>query len=89
MNGEIAGRAISQVCKEYKIDSLMVFGGEPLLYPDDVCRIFEAGLKSGIPQREMITNGYFSKDEKRIEEVATKMIQKISEHFLSILTVRF
>lgn len=73
LSGGIASRAISQICKKYKINSLMVFGGEPLLYPEDVCEIFEAGLKSGIPQREMITNGYFSKDEKRIEEVVAML----------------
>lgn len=73
LNGETAGRAILQICEVQKIDSLMVFGGEPLLYPEDVCRIFEAGLKSGIPQREMITNGFFSKDRKRIEEVTAML----------------
>ena len=51
----------------------MVFGGEPLLYPEDVCKIFKAGMKAMIPQREMITNGYFSKDRKRIDEVATML----------------
>lgn len=73
LNGDISSQAILQLCKHQKIDSLMVFGGEPLLYPEDVCKIFKAGMKAMIPQREMITNGYFSKDRKRIDEVATML----------------
>lgn len=73
LDGEVAGRAITEICKKQKIDSLMVFGGEPLLYPEDVCRIFKAGGEAEIPQREMITNGYFSKNEARIEEVAAML----------------
>ncbi len=51
----------------------MVFGGEPLLYPEDVCKIFKAGTEADIPQRELITNGYFSKDNERIDEVAAML----------------
>ena len=31
LNGSAVENAIMQICKQYKIDSLMVFGGEPLL----------------------------------------------------------
>ncbi len=83
LDGSAVENAIMQICKQYKIDSLMVFGGEPLLYPDDVCRIFRAGLDAGIPQREMITNGFFSKDEKRIEEVAD-MLAKSGVNYIML-----
>lgn len=73
LDGQVSGQAILQICKQHRIDSLMVFGGEPLLYPEDVCKIFRAGLEAKIPQREMITNGYFTKDKKRIEEVAAML----------------
>ena len=70
IDGESAAKAIKDVCENYKIQSLMTFGGEPLLYPEDVCRIHEAAKEMGIPQRQMITNGFFSKDVNRIKEVA-------------------
>lgn len=70
IDGEVAAKAIMDICKNYKINSLMTFGGEPLLYPEDVCKIHEAAKLMGIPQRDLITNGFFSKDEIRIKEVA-------------------
>ncbi len=70
IDGELVQRAIKDVCEKYQIQSLMTFGGEPLLYPEDVCKIHIAAKEAGIPSRELITNGYFSKSEKRIKEVA-------------------
>ena len=70
IDGDMATKAIKDICANYKIESLMTFGGEPLLYPEDVCKIHRAAKEAGIPQRDMITNGYFSKDKKRIAEVA-------------------
>ena len=75
LDGKIATKAIDDICRVYKIDSLMVFGGEPLLYPEDVCEIFKAGKKAGIQRQDLITNGYFSKDEKRIQEVANHLVE--------------
>lgn len=69
INGEHVEKAIKEVCLHYQIQSLMTFGGEPLLYPDDVCKIHKAAKEAGIPKREMITNGYFSKSKERIKEV--------------------
>ena len=75
LDGTCAAKAVDEICRVYKIDSLMVFGGEPLLYPEDVCKIFKAGKKAGIGRRDLITNGYFSKDEKRIQEVAEQLAE--------------
>ena len=75
LDGKISAKVIDEICRVYKIASLMVFGGEPLLYPEDVCEIFKAGEKAGIQRRDLITNGYFSKDEKRIQEVANRLIE--------------
>ena len=73
LDGTCAAKAIDEICRVYNIDSLMVFGGEPLLYPEDVCKIFKAGKKSEIRRRDLITNGYFSKDEAAIHDVAEKL----------------
>lgn len=70
INGDCVAKAIKDICSNYQINSLMTFGGEPLLYPEDVCKIHTAATEVGIPHREMITNGYFSKSRARIKEVA-------------------
>lgn len=73
IDGESAAKAIKEICVNYKIQSLMTFGGEPLLYPDEVCRIHEAAREMDIPKRQMITNGFFTRDEKRVEEVVYRL----------------
>lgn len=70
IDGDIAAKAIYEICEHYTIESLMTFGGEPLLYPEAVCKIHKAGREMNIPKRSLITNGYFSKDTERIHEVA-------------------
>ncbi len=70
MDGALGAEMVRQVCDVYPIDSLMTFGGEPLLFPEDVFRIHRAARDCGIPQRHVITNGYFAKDAERIREVA-------------------
>lgn len=70
IDGDIAKKAIYDICSNYKIKSLMTFGGEPLLYPETVCKIHSAAMEMNIEKRELITNGYFSKKRSRIKEVA-------------------
>ena len=73
IDAEVAVRALREICENYKIESLMTFGGEPLLYPEVVCAIHRTAKEMGIPQRDLITNGFFSKDENRIKEVVKKL----------------
>lgn len=73
IDANVAANAICEVCKNYKIESLMTFGGEPLLYPEVVCRIHKTAKIMGIPKRDLITNGFFTKDKKRIEEVVESL----------------
>lgn len=70
---EFAIRAIREICENYKIESLMTFGGEPLLYPDVVCAIHSIAKEMGISKRDLITNGFFSKDADRIKEVVKNL----------------
>lgn len=64
---------VSKVAERYKIASLMTFGGEPLLQWESVCRIHAAARKAEIPQRQLITNGYFTKDSDKISFVAQEL----------------
>ncbi|MBR5947385.1 MAG: radical SAM protein [Clostridia bacterium] len=73
IDADIAVNAVREVCAHYRIESLMTFGGEPLLYPDIVCAIHRAATDLGIRKRQVITNGYFTKDRERIAEVARNL----------------
>ncbi|UCC17208.1 MAG: radical SAM protein [Dehalococcoidales bacterium] len=64
---------LKEVAAMYPVHSVMCFGGEPLLYPEDVCGIMSEATKCGIPQRQIITNGYFSKDRLRIAELVSSL----------------
>ncbi|MBR4420943.1 MAG: radical SAM protein, partial [Erysipelotrichaceae bacterium] len=67
--------AIRKVCAYYEIRTLMTFGGEPLLYPETVCRIHKTAKEMGIAKRQIITNGYFAKKQEKI----TKVVQEIAD----------
>jgi MoaA/NifB/PqqE/SkfB family radical SAM enzyme len=83
INGDCVSKAIRDVCSDYQIQSLMTFGGEPLLYPEDVCKIHAAATEAGIPKREMITNGFFSKSKERIREV-THMLAESGLNYIML-----
>ena len=67
---QIAADAMRKITAEYDIKTVMTFGGEPLLYPDAVYAIMTAAKELNIPRRQIITNGYFSKNAEKISEVA-------------------
>lgn len=82
---KLAADAVSIIAKEYKIESVMTFGGEPLLCCETVCEIHKAAREINIPQRQLITNGYFSKDFDKIKLVAQKTIESgVNEILLSV-----
>lgn len=73
IDGDIAAQTVLQVAEKYNMYSLMTFGGEPLLHVEDVCKIHRAAKEAGIPKRQIITNGFFSKDSDRIQQVAKQL----------------
>ncbi|MBQ9197511.1 MAG: radical SAM protein [Clostridia bacterium] len=73
IDADIAAESIRAVCAHYNIQSLMTFGGEPLLYPDAVCAIQRTAAELGIEKRQVITNGYFSKDPAKITDVVQRL----------------
>ena len=71
----IAADAVRKIASEYDIKTVMTFGGEPLLYTDAVEQIMKAATELNIPRRQVITNGYFSKNVERIREVAARLAE--------------
>lgn len=70
---EIASNAVKKIAAEYDIKTVMTFGGEPLLYSDVVFEIMKTAKELDIPRRQVITNGYFSKNEDHIRKVANQL----------------
>ena len=70
---QIAADAMRKIAAEYDIKTVMTFGGEPLLYTDAVYAIMMAASELNIPKRQIITNGYFSKNAEKISEVAEQL----------------
>ena len=69
----VAADAVRTVAESYNIQTVMTFGGEPLLYPDTVYAVMEAAKEHNVPRRQVITNGYFSKDVGAIRCVAAQL----------------
>ncbi len=82
---ELAVKAIREICGNYKIKSLMTFGGEPLIYPEIVCAVHKTATELGIETRQLITNGFFSRKNERIEEVVKLLSESgVNDILLSV-----
>ncbi len=73
IDSKIAVDAVKKIAAEYDIETVMAFGGEPLLYEDTVCDIMAAAKQLNVARRQIITNGYFSKNADHIRKVAEKL----------------
>ena len=72
---QISADAVRRISAEYDIKTVMAFGGEPLLYTDAVYAIMKTAKELNIPKRQVITNGYFSKNVDKIREVAEQLVE--------------
>ena len=70
---QIAADAVRKIAAKYDIKTVMTFGGEPLLHTDAVYAIMTTAKELNIPKRQIITNGYFSKNTDKICEVAEQL----------------
>ena len=80
-----AADSVRKIASVYGIKTVMTFGGEPLLYPDAVYEIMTAAKELNIPKRQVITNGYFTKNEEKIRTVARSLaLCGVNEILLSV-----
>jgi hypothetical protein len=81
----VAADAVRKIAAEYAIQTVMTFGGEPLLYPYAVCAIMNAASELNVPKRQVITNGYFSRNTEEIRKVAEQLAESgVNDLLLSI-----
>jgi len=82
---DIAVEIVRKVGKKYNPKSVMAFGGEPLLYPEIVCAIHKEARNVGIPVRDVITNGFWSRKTVEIQEIAEKLVKSgLNEATISV-----
>ena len=55
------------------LESFMIFGGEPTLYPKRAIAIFNKASQFRIPKIDMITNGIWGKNKAAAEKLAEKL----------------
>ena len=85
IDGDAAVDMIGKLANKYNINSIMTFGGEPLLYPASVCEIHSAAREAGIPERQIITNGFFSREEAEIRHVTELLAESgVNDILLSV-----
>jgi hypothetical protein len=85
IDGGVVAEAVRKIAQAYDIQSVMTFGGEPLLYADEVCKIHAAASDVGIEKRQIITNGFFSRDDAELERVASALVESgVNDVLLSV-----
>ena len=71
----VAADAVRRITSIYTVRTVMAFGGEPLLHPDAVFAIMAAARAADVPHRQVITAGFFTRDEDEIFRVARLLAQ--------------
>ncbi len=65
----------------------MAFGGEPLLFPDITCFIFEYATQKSIPTKGLITNCYWTKEQSKIDEICHRLKKSTANNILPSIDV--
>lgn len=82
---KIAADAVRKIAKEYDIKTVLAFGGEPLLHPEAIYAIISAAKEMGVSRRQVITNGYFTKDIEKMREVVARLQESgVNDLLLSV-----
>jgi len=85
LNMDSAVGLLEELSKVFKVESVMTFGGEPLLFPDITCAIHKKAQECGVRVRQIITNGFFSKDEVKIRQVVALLVASgVNDIMLSV-----
>jgi len=73
MNIEDAHNYLVEAASVSNLESFMVFGGEPMLFPNRAISACKKAHQLGIPRIEMLTNGVWGKNRRRALELASRL----------------
>ncbi len=78
-------KLIREVAAQYNVQTVMVFGGEPLLFPDATAKLMAVAREVCIPHRQIITNGYFTKSEEALRRTVRALAESgVNDMLLSV-----
>ena len=69
----VAAEAVRATASACRLQTVMAFGGEPLLYPGTVYAVMHAAREAGVPRRQLITNGCFSREPEVLHATAHRL----------------
>ena len=72
---DVAADAVRKIAAAYRLNTVMTFGGEPLLHVKAVLAIMRAATACGVPHRQLITNGYVTKNIEKMAELAVQLAE--------------
>ena len=75
MDVEDAHNYLTETCRVSKLESFMVFGGEPMLFPSRAFSILDRARELNIPKIDMLTNGIWGKSPRRAKDLALRLKQ--------------
>lgn len=82
---EDAAAALEAVDRACALESVLTFGGEPLLCVPTVCAVHQQAEDRGIPRRQLITSGCFTHDKALREHTADRLeASGVNEILLSV-----
>lgn len=82
---EDAAAALEAVDRACALESVLTFGGEPLLCVPIVCAVQQRAEDLGIPRRQLITSGCFTHDKALREHTADRLeASGVNEILLSV-----
>lgn len=85
LDKKMAETVVYDIASMYDLESVMTFGGEPLLNAECVCAIHSAATEMKISKRQLITNGFFSKDVDKIKSVVYRLAESgVNDILLSV-----
>jgi molybdenum cofactor biosynthesis enzyme MoaA len=64
---------LSEAAKVAKLESFLVFGGEPMLYPDIAIAACRKAAELGVPKIDMLTNGIWGRNKTQAEKLARRL----------------
>jgi len=75
LDPRLAASIVRSVAREHAPQSVMTFGGEPLLFPDTVCAVHAAARAGGIEQRQVITNAGWPRRDAEFRDLAFRLVK--------------
>ncbi len=85
IDASLAVEIIEKIASRFDVESVMTFGGEPMLFPEAVYAIHKTAASKEVSSRELITNGYWSNNNQSTRKKAEKLAESgVNQIYFSV-----